>query len=162
MSKEKEKVKKKDTVRPVEMFKIMKQKVFQLLQAEGKMNMTERSCQQWQLLFTIPGKGQVIVGKGGINTMFYIINEGERKLCLPSDMLDKIDKWIAKASVVTYKIRHEGKTLYDNLSTIKEAKALKVPKGSALYEVKNGGKKKLAVYEKALFGVAWNDIKKGK
>jgi hypothetical protein len=63
------------------------------LEREAKLNPSERACHQWQFLTTV-NTVIYIVGKGGANTMFYSIGiKGERKLCMPVDMLDIITSW---------------------------------------------------------------------
>lgn len=136
------------------MFKVMKQKVFQLLQAESKLTTQERSCNQWQLLFQIKGCGDIIVGKGGVNTMFYTVNNSERKLLLPEAMLDKIDQWIIKTEVTTYTVVNKKRVVAKRLSSIDEAKQHK-EKGNTIFSVKNGKKEKLMEFKKTMFGYAW-------
>ena len=149
-------------VRPVVVLRALKQKVQQLLAIEFKMTQAERQCQQWQLLFQIKGMGQVVVGKGGINTMFYQVGNGERELCLPQKLGEVIDTWIALANTTTYCIVNaEGKVVKRNLS---KAEALNYPKaktGYLLCEVADGKRKKLMKMSKGLMGKsAWKAIER--
>lgn len=148
-----------DEYRPDLLMKKMKAKVMALLKEEARLSAKERQSQQWQLLLQIENVGQFIVGKGGINTMFYIVNNGERKLCLPADMVNKIDKWIVKLSVKSYSIYLDGKKIKSGLSTIEEAKKVKAKRGSIIYEIEAGKKKKVLVCKKALMGNAWSAVK---
>jgi hypothetical protein len=74
------------------LFRAMRTKVKGLLTVEASMSKEDRQAQQWQLLFTIDNT-QYLVGKGGINTMFYTVGSGKRKLCLPHEMLSLLDAW---------------------------------------------------------------------
>ncbi len=145
---------------PTALLRVLKTKVNSLLMAEAKLSKAERECQQWQLLFQIKGLGQVIVGKGGVNTTFYTIGKAERVLCLPQDLLNKIDTLIAMSSAVTYSIvSSEGKTIKRGLSK-PEAQAYDAPKGSFICEVKDGKRKKTHKRGKGLTGLSWKPLMK--
>lgn len=66
-------------------------KVRRLLGAEARLSAEERKRNQWSLLTEFCGH-KVIVGKADVNTMFYQIGEGQRKLCYPDDLLARLDK----------------------------------------------------------------------
>lgn len=74
-------------------FTHLRSQVRACLEKEAKLPPDERRKHQWQFLTTVAGM-TYIVGKGGANTMFYMIGtEGERKLCHPEEMLQIISKW---------------------------------------------------------------------
>jgi len=150
-----------EPLRPVQMFKAMKQKVFRLLEAEAKMNVAERRAQQWQLLFQIDGHGQYIVGKGGVNTMFYKVGDAERELCLPADLLDKIDTWVALAGQITYCIMRDGKVIKRNLSESEAKTYKKAQVGDYLCSISDGKRRRLMKMSKGLMGKsAWKPYEK--
>ena len=141
------------------LLKTLKQKVNALLLAEAKLSASERERQQWQLLFQIKGMGNVIVGKGGVNTCFYVIDGGERVLLLPQDLLNKIDVWIAMNSSVTYSVvGANGKSIQRGLSR-PEALGVKADVGYYICEVQDGKRKKTHKRVKALKGNSWKPIK---
>lgn len=142
------------------LLKTMRRKVKTLMDIELDQSKEMRECQQWQLLFQIPSMGQVVVGKGGINTMFYIVAQEERVLCLPDKMLEQIDIWIALASATTYTILNKNKkTVKRNLSKA-EAKVFDAKPGYLLAEVKDGKRKVIMKRVKGLMGNAWKAIEK--
>lgn len=101
------------------------------LEREAKLSPAERRQHQWQFFTTI--KDVVyIVGKGGANTMFYMIGqEGERKLCSPPDMLNIISSWAtAKYSMYAVCIK-PGAFTHGPFPDVKQALAVEdAPKGS--------------------------------
>lgn len=142
------------------LLKTMRRKVKTLMDIELEQEKDVRECQQWQLLFQIPSMGQVIVGKGGINTMFHIVGDAERVLCLPDKMLEQIDIWIALASATTYTILDKDKkTVKRNLSKA-EAKTYAAKPGYFMAEVKDGKRKILAKRVKGLMGSSWKAVEK--
>lgn len=143
------------------LLRTMRRKVKGLMDIELEQPKEVRECQQWQLLFQIPSMGQVVVGKGGINTMFYIVADGERVLCLPDKMLEQIDIWIALASATTYAILNsEKKAIKRNLSKA-EAKAYPAKPGQYLGEVKDGKRKIIMKRVKGLMGNSWKAVGNG-
>lgn len=60
--------------------------------AESKMTPEERRMHQWQFLCTI-GDITYLVGKGGANTMFYRIGDGELFHEYPEALLEKMKLW---------------------------------------------------------------------
>jgi hypothetical protein len=148
------------TVSSTLLLKMMRRKVKALMDIELEQPKEVRECQQWQLLFHIPSMGQVVVGKGGINTMFHIVADGERVLCLPDKMLEQIDLWISLASATTYSVLNaEKKTIKRNLSKA-EAQAFQAKPGHYLAEVKDGKRKILAKRVKGLMGTSWKAVTK--
>lgn len=148
------------TVSSTLLLKTMRRKVKVLIDIELEQPKEIRECQQWQLLFQIPSMGQVVVGKGGVNTMFHIVGDGERHLCLPDKMLEQIDLWISLASSTTYSILSDDKkTVKRNLSKV-EAQAFAAKPGQFLAEVKDGKRKILAKRVKGLMGPSWKAIQK--
>lgn len=142
------------------LLRTMRRKVKALMDIELEQPKEVRECQQWQLLFQIPTLGQVVVGKGGINTMFYIAGKAERVLCLPDKMLDQIDLWIALASATTYTVlSSEKKAVKRNLSKA-EALAFKAKVGQYLAEVKDGKRKIIMKRVKGLMGNSWKAVEK--
>src|SRR5690606_30866923 len=119
----------------------------------------ERESQQWQLLVQLPKVGNVIVGKGGINTMFYIYGDSPRELCLPDALFDVLDDWILRASIAKYLIKYKGKVVQKGIESETLAREVKVKQGSVLYKVEGGVRTKIAVYKKTLFGKQWEDVK---
>lgn len=74
-------------------FSHLRQQVRACLERESKLTPSERKLHQWQFVTTVAGVPYV-VGKGGANTMFYQVGiKGERKLCMPKEMLDIISDW---------------------------------------------------------------------
>ena len=149
-----------EKIRPAALFKIMEYKVLTLIKAEAKMNQKERGCQQWQLFFQIKGFGDYLVGKGGINTMFYTVNGGERVLCYPNDMLELIAKWAQEASVTRFVILNpEGKEVR-TYPKLEEAKEFKAKAGYFIAKIAEGKRTKLFVRKAGLVNKTWKAIEK--
>jgi hypothetical protein len=71
-------------------YRHLNQKVQALLRLEAKMSAEEREANQWQLLVKFCGS-QLVVGKGGVNTCFFILGaNGTRKVCYPDALLSKL------------------------------------------------------------------------
>ena len=83
-------------------FSHLRSQVKACLEKEAKLSPNDRKKHQWQFLTTLNGV-TYIVGKGGANTMFYSVGNGERKLCHPKEMLDIISSW-GKAKYAMYAI----------------------------------------------------------
>ena len=142
------------------LLKTMRRKVKALMDIELEQEKDVRECQQWQLLFQIPSMGQVIVGKGGVNTMFYMVGDSERVLCLPDKMLDQIDLWIALASATTYTILDKDKKAVKRNLSKAEARAYDAKPGLYMAEVKDGKRKIVAKRVKGLMGNSWKAVEK--
>lgn len=146
----------KDGVRVALMFKAMRSKVFSLLKAEEKLSVNERKNQQWQLLFQITGFGDYVVGKGGVNTMFYTVNDGERKLCLPEEMLAIIDNWCQNSSTKSYAIMSDtGKIVKSGLASKQDALERNSKPNYFIVSVDGEKITKLYVRTKGLFKTTW-------
>lgn len=84
-------------------FSHLRAQVKSSLEREAKLTPNERRMHQWQF-FTTVNDVVYIVGKGGANTMFYMVGQdGERKLCPPEEMLQIISSW-ANAKFAMYAI----------------------------------------------------------
>lgn len=146
-------------MRPVTLFKAMRAKTLALLKVEAKMSQSERQCQQWQLLFQI-GKSNYIIGKGGINTMFWMKDGSERELLLPQDMLNLIDTWIDAVDKKRYSVvDRNGEVLQRDLSQVEQAKSVKVGTGGYIYQHQDGKKRKIFKRVQGLMGKEWRAIK---
>jgi hypothetical protein len=64
-------------------------KIRRLLESESLMSAEDRQCNQWSLITMFCGT-RLLVGKGDVNTMFYQLGEGERKVCFPDELLDRL------------------------------------------------------------------------
>lgn len=135
------------------MFKILKQKVVALLKIEARLSIKEREQQQWQLLFDIQGR-QYIVGKAGANTMFWSIDNGERSLCYPQDMIQLIDEWEQKFNKPKWSVRSESK-VFKTFPSVKAALDYQAAKGLMIYKHHEGRKKKLYEARKSIMGYIW-------
>lgn len=141
-------------VKPSALFKAMRSKVVGLIRVEDRMTIKERKCQQWQILFQIKGFGDYIVGKGGANTMFYMVDGGERKLCFPQEMIQILDKWCADSESVKYHVAVNKKSVaaYDSKEAALKHKA---PHGAVIVKVAAGKKTVLYVRTQGLMGASW-------
>lgn len=149
-----------DKLKPAAMFKMMEYKVLTLIKAEAKMSQKERGCQQWQLLFQIKGFGDYLVGKGGVNTMFYTVNGSERVLCYPNEMLEIIQKWTNSASEVKYLVLNTEGVQVREYASLEEAKDFKAKAGYFIARLAEGKKKKLFVRKAGLVNKTWKAIEK--
>lgn len=147
-----------DKIRPNVMFKAMRHKVFTLLKTESKLSLLERKNQQWQLLFQIKGYGSYVLGKGGINTMFYTIDDGERKLCYPDDLLALIDTWIEESDKTGFGILNSSGKLIRNVATQKEALDFKAKVGAHIVRIADGTQTRLFVRVEGLFNKSWKPL----
>tara|TARA_B100000700_G_scaffold88627_1_gene99995 strand:- start:112373 stop:112825 length:453 start_codon:yes stop_codon:yes gene_type:complete len=101
------------------------------LEREAKLSPAERRQHQWQF-FTTVGEVTYIVGKGGANTMFYMVGQnGERHMCSPKDMLDIISSWGQSRFAVYAVCKKPSKFSHGPFQSEEEALAVKdAPKGS--------------------------------
>lgn len=112
-------------------FSHLRAQVKSCLEKEAKLSPNERRMFQWQFFATVNGV-TYIVGKGGANTMFYMIGEqGERQLCAPEVMLNIISSW-AGAKFAMYAIcKKPDAFTHGPFITEKEALSVKdAPEGS--------------------------------
>lgn len=143
-------------------FKILHDQVKGALTKEASLSPEERKLFQWQFLVTVANL-TYLVGKGGANTMFYRINDGEMKYEYPDKMLDIVKSWSGEkySAFALYKGKKKGKKTY---ATLEEAKG-KLPKDfvNNLYivgETKEGKKTRLFKLHDTLSGVKWIDHEK--
>lgn len=142
------------------LLKSMRQKIVTLLKIEGRMSLAERECQQWQLLFQI-GKRSYVIGKGGANTMFHIVNDGERELLLPHDMIALIDTWIAASGKPYFAILDpDGKVVKRDLEDKEAALKYKTKPGYFVARIADGKKQRLYVRQGGIMGSTWKAYKK--
>ncbi len=141
------------------LFKHMRTKVKLLLNAEMKMTADERKAQQWQLLFTIRGT-QYVVGKGGVNTMFYVVGDKERVLCYPDELLAAIDFWDKKKYSEYAIYSKAGKPLETGIKSEREALSRKAPTGSFIVAIAGTKKVRKYVMAMSLIDLAWKPFKK--
>lgn len=100
------------------------------LEREAKLSPNERRMFQWQFFATV-NNVTYIVGKGGANTMFYMVGEGERKLLSPADMLDKISEWASSKFSMYAVCKKPSAFSHGPFPNIKQALAVKdAPKKS--------------------------------
>lgn len=136
------------------LFRAMRTKVKGLLTVEASMSKEERQAQQWQLLFTIDGT-QYLVGKGGVNTMFYIVgSNGKRKLCLPHEMLDILDGW-ANTKTEWAIAAPDGTLKLRMIANEKEALKLSPPKDYRIVNVVEGKIRAKYLRVKGVTSDAW-------
>ena len=86
--------------------KLMARKVRALLDLESKLSNADKGRQQWQLLCTAGGL-LYIAGKGGVNTCFLTIAEGERRVMYPEQLVGELTK-LASQSHSAYAV-HSAK-----------------------------------------------------
>ena len=65
---------------------ILRKQVKALLTVEDMFEGPEHS---WIVNYKSPSGLEYVIGKGGKNTMFYVLGDGERKICYPNDLLDQ-------------------------------------------------------------------------
>ena len=109
-------------------YRHLQSKVRGLLMTEAKLSKEERENNQWQLLFTF-AKTQVIIGKGGINTIFYQFGKkGKRHVCYPDQILDMLEQ-LAKQKHWRYIVRDASgapvKTSFNEQQIMKAEPVLK-------------------------------------
>lgn len=138
-------------------FKILHDQVKASLNKEANLTPEERKVFQWQFFATVAGV-TYLVGKGGANTMFYRINEGEMQYKYPDEMLEVIKSWSGEkyVSFSLFKGKKKGKKTY---ATIDEAKS-KLPKTFSenlfiVGETKEGKKTRLFKLHETLNGLKW-------
>lgn len=147
-------------------YKHLKRKVNSLLTAEATLTDDERATMQWQLLATI-GKRRLLVGKGGVNTMFYrfdlvngdSVQEGERHICYPHEMLERLDAWSSREYEIYLITRSKTRHLasYQTLDSAKQHDD--VPDGHYIVGVTRDGKmKKLYVRKRGLKASSWSKV----
>lgn len=130
-------------------------KVKALIRVEIEHTAKDRALQQWQLLFTIDDV-QYIVGKGGVNTMFYQIGKAERVLCFPDELIAMIESYL-KMEYTSYSIYSpEKEKLISGLPTIDAAKKKKAAVGCYIVGHADGKRfrlftRKLSMYKEPMW-----------
>ena len=139
------------------LYRTMLAKVRSLMLNEARLSDKLKSAQQWQLLFQIDGM-DIIVGKGGINTMFYILGTGgKRVICYPDELVDKIKKWSQRKYTAYIVYDKDGNGLAG--PSMKKIRDTDFPTRSYQSGFYNGKEVKLAVLQKSLTGRAWVPVK---
>lgn len=137
------------------LYRAMLSKVRALLKVEASHNKEERQSQQWQLLFDIDGV-QYIVGKGGVNTTFYQIGDGKRKLLYPDELIQFLES-LTKSKYQSYAIcAPSGKVVKSGFTSEDSAKAQNPPIGYYLVGFSDGKKKRLFIRQQGIFKNVWN------
>ena len=137
------------------LFKVMASKVRSLMIHEARLTNDMKKCQQWQLLFQIDGI-QFIVGKGDINTMFYVVADEDRVICYPDELIEKIWEW-SRRKYTSYYV-FTGKKEKVSGPLWHRPKDTDYPVGSLIVGRNSDGKKRLAVLQKSLAGKSWLPI----
>lgn len=135
-------------------------KVKYLLHCESKLTDEQKALHQWQLL-TSRGSINYIVGKGGVNTCFYVLGENERVVCYPQELVDMLTK-LSKEKYSEYVIVNQAKKRLSKAKlTLAEALEIK-PKSTGAYIVgvtDSGKMSRLYYSSKGLNGITWNRFK---
>ncbi len=139
-------------------FKHLLTKLKYLVNEDAKIEGEEKRDFQWSLLFT-RGPVTFLIGKGGLNTIFYDIG-GKRELCYPKEaikLLEKksLDKYIAYAIYSKDKELVSGPFLFHD-----DTMALQAGKGQFFVGIKSSGKLvQLYTAKSNLFGkLAWSPV----
>ena len=141
------------------LYRSMLAKVKALLKVESSHNAKEREAQQWQLFFNIDGI-QFIIGKGGVNTTFYTVGKGERKLCYPDELIKFLEE-LVKKKYSSYSIcGASGEVIRSGIMSEDDALRKKAPIGSFI--VAHGDGKRFRLYERqpGLFKDVWKPYSK--
>jgi len=77
-------------------------KVRYLLHTDAKMTEAQLTDHQWMLMAKVAGS-QVLVGKGGVNTMFYQFGDRKRKVCGPMELVELL-KRLSRRRYVAYRV----------------------------------------------------------
>jgi len=84
----------------VEALKVLRRQVKALWKLEEDLPPKQRERHQWQLV-AVQNEVPYLVGKGGANTFFYKVGNGnEMQYGLPDDVLAVIDKWCGERYVM--------------------------------------------------------------
>jgi hypothetical protein len=144
---------------------LMKANIVTCLQREAKLSPEDRKQMQWQFLTTI-GDLTYIVGKGGANTMFYMVGDAPRVICTPKEMVGVMDAWIG-SKFSHYVICDSKKKVFSKPTSdvnriLKKADPVKYA-SNFIAGVTNDGKL-IRLYEakKGLTKASWVEFKKKK
>lgn len=125
-----------------------------LFALEDKLDNAEKAAHQWQLLTQVCGVN-VIVGKGGVNTAFYVIGDLERVICYPDEMVLYLDT-LSKQIHPIYCVMTDPKTIQSTHLSLKEAKQQKAGVGHYIVGITAHGKRvRLYRMSKSLLKLSW-------
>lgn len=114
-------------------FKHLVAKVKYMLYLESKLDLEECAQSQWQM-FCKWCEIQYIFGRGGANTCFYQIGNGERQVCYPDELVKWLDK-LSKQKFGAYAICDQNKKIKQGLfPSLDDCKDIE-PKKAGLYIV---------------------------
>lgn len=133
-------------------------KVKLLLKEDDQLTKEQCEMYQWQLLAKVPGTDYTfVVGKGGVNTMFYSASSAERATCYPEDMLEILNE-LAKSKTFVYVALDKRKEEVGFSAFIDKAK--KMDGAKYIVAVSFSGKKKTVMKkQKDLFGKKqWEEL----
>jgi hypothetical protein len=143
-------------------FTQLKTQVRSALEKETKLSPEERKQHQWQFLTTVNGV-TYIVGKGGANTMFYMIGKGERKICMPKEMLDVIGTWGTSKYPMYAICKKKGRYTHGPNPSLEAMFDEDPAVGSFLVGFTNDGRvHRLYKYVSGLMGSEWVEFKASK
>jgi len=119
-------------------YKHLLTKMKYLVNEDKRVDDAEKADFQWSMVFT-RGPVKFMIGKGGVNTIFYIMGD-KREVCFPDDalkLLEKksLDKYIAYAIYSKKKELVAGPFLFHD-----DAMALRAGKGQFFIGIKASGK----------------------
>lgn len=141
------------------LYRALLAKVKALLSVESTHDKELRAAQQWQLFAKIDGV-QFIVGKGGVNTMFYSVGNNERVLCYPDELITFLES-LCRTKYSLYAICSDaGKVVRRGILSETEALKKKPPVGYYIVAYENGKKVKLFVRQKGLSENIWKSYSK--
>lgn len=104
-------------------YKNLLTKVKALLKEDDHLTKAQCEQMQWQLLVKIADY-QFVIGKGGVNTIFYTASSEERAICYPDEAIALLEK-LAKGEVFTYIAVDKNKEVIGNALTVESAQAMK-------------------------------------
>ncbi len=125
-----------------------------LFSLEERLSQKDKATQQWQLLTQVGGVN-IIVGKGGINTAFYVVHDRERRVCFPDELLVYLSD-LASRRYVFYALMPNPKTILALKDT--EVEALKITPKPGAYIVgltSDGKRRPLFECSTSLVGPSW-------
>lgn len=118
-----------------------------LLKEQDTMNNEQRKQSQFTLLIVVHSI-QYVVGKGGLNTMFYIVNKGERKVCYPEEMLKIIKSWDKAEQTAFFVYDGVARSIVSGpYASVEEAQQCEAKKE---YKIVGNGKSKAVLYKSAI------------
>ncbi len=92
-----------------------------LLSSDSALKASECDQMQWQLLYKVPNcEWNFVIGKGGVNTIFYSNSSLERNVCYPEDAKELLAN-LSKTEVFCYKALDKKKIVLGYFLLEKEA-----------------------------------------